>query len=139
MRKVLEHGKHNLEVHKYLKKNTPYDDWTVTTAFYAALHCLTACVFTQPIEIPRNSGHVFESFNQYLTMRSATSTAGVHPTPHRERIELFHQYLPQDIAQRYVRLHDASHTARYKRYSVGKIVCDMACQDIAIIAAHCGI
>jgi hypothetical protein len=101
------HAEHNEQLCDLLLKDTHYDDWVITTAFYSAIHLVDHQIF--PLTVAPQPA--FGSFIQYLKR--------VRPNiaPHDAREELVSQQLPKcHGAFRW--LMDECKNARYNNYQV---------------------
>lgn len=108
----LDHGLHNEEVCNLLF-NAQKWDWTVTSAFYSALHFVQSKIF--PLQLKTTDDKTFSvpNFNVYFR-------GGHHKvhnmSKHEILIELVEKYCP-DIAPDYCWLHDTCRNARYHHYN----------------------
>lgn len=113
------HAEHNGAVCDYLSQVDEFDDWVVTTAFYAALHWMRSHLF--PRTVPATDGESRESianFEAYRTWHG--STLGRRTSPHQLLLELSRSDCPGEIFSAYKSLHDQCMAARYVDYRTKK-------------------
>ena len=108
----LSHAEHNEALCNLILKDGNFNDWAITTAFYAALH------FAQHKIFPFKQGRkVFKDLNHYYFQHLVKS--GKRISKHQTMIGLVRSSLPKSYSS-YRWLLDASQTARYNDYRVSK-------------------
>jgi hypothetical protein len=123
-----DHAIHNEEACNLLWADGRFDDWVVTTAFYAALKLVNHQLF--PFISGTNTYQEFIYYYDSLPRRG-------RKCKHQETISLVKHNIPE-ILSHYRRLHDSSTTARYNNYrlsSRGKA--QIAREDLAKIKSAC--
>jgi len=107
-----QHAIHNEEACKFLLTNKKFNDWVVTTAFYAALHFVQHELF--PLTDNRQK---YTDFNVYFS--KVLNKKKKKLSKHSATIELVKTNLP--LCSSYYRwLHDACMSARYNNYIVSE-------------------
>jgi hypothetical protein len=103
------HSEHNEKLCDLLLKDGNFDDWVVTTAFYAAIHLVDYQIF------PFKDGAEpeFGSFKQYLNRKSPQRA------PHEVRRDLVASHLNK-CSGAFSWLMDTCHNTRYNQYDVPK-------------------
>ncbi len=114
------HAEHNAALCEKLNREGGFNDWVVTTAFYAALHFVHSKLFGKP----------GESFHTYFNSLGPSKS-----NKHRETINLV--YSRTKFGAEYEHLHDMSHTARYRNYQISKTMVDASTRNLSIIKANC--
>lgn len=105
-----KHAIHNQEVCDFLLSTNRFNDWVITTAFYAGLH------FVQHELFPLIDGNkTYADLNEYYG--SVLKKQNKHLSKHFATIQLVNSKLPECSAY-YRWLHDACMTARYNNYTV---------------------
>lgn len=114
------HGEHNEEVCDLLALQKKFPDWTITTAFYAALHFVSYRIF--PFNHKINSGQTIkiENIEQWQQFKSYTSTKR-----HELLKDLVAKYC-ENIYPEYEWLLGMSMTARYHRFQHDQLLVDKA-------------
>ena len=109
MRNKRLHGLHNTKVCDLLIQNGSgdYNDWIVTTAFYAALHFVHHHLF--PIPINRRN---YKNFESYYNGEYPDSELPKHTVTRN----LVKEYIPE-ISSKYNWLFKECHNARYIHYN----------------------
>jgi len=106
----LRHAEHNEALCDLILKTGNFNDWAITTAFYAALH------FAQHKIFPLKHGRkVFSDLNQYYYQHIRKSRKQI--TKHQTMVDLVKINLPVSYSS-YRWLLDASQTARYNDYRI---------------------
>lgn len=128
--KNLKHAEHNEKVCKHLNKNPDFTDWTITTAFYSALHYAKNKLL--PVKVKIANGEIeytdFESF--YNACKRPNQNK------HRfmaEKLEEHHE----EIADEYLQMLDASMNARYHNYKFDRINSNRAIKRLKTIKNYC--
>lgn len=107
------HAQHNKAVSDHLLAQTSFNDWVVTTAFYAALHYVQGKIF------PYTEGsQTFQDIDSYVSHLNRASSGRTH-TKHSAVKALVGKQLPH-IRNEYRKLFDTCMTARYFMYKVQK-------------------
>ncbi len=121
------HALHNEEVCELLSSEPKFNEWVVTSAFYAALHFVQSKVF------PIHDGKaVYKNVSSYclgLKQRNRMSK-------HKATLAICQTELP-DIAAEYQWLLSASMTARYQRYHIRDEVAATARKYLLAVKAAC--
>ncbi|MEM6738338.1 MAG: hypothetical protein AAF620_19950 [Bacteroidota bacterium] len=125
MLKKREHGKRNKKLSKQLFDGGIYLDWTITTAFYSAIHLIEAKVLPCTIR-----GQQCANINDVM---DAYRMRGRHAS--RER--LAQDFLPMEVYVRYKWLDDKSRYSRYTTYKITKTEAVKACEYINYIEDAC--
>lgn len=122
-----EHAEHNEAACDFLAADGQWDDWVVTTAFYAAVHFVEFKMF------PMKDGEKeFKTFELYYEDTKSSSSAGFH----KRRKRLVQTKIPEAYPG-YKYLMDQARIARYKNYQVGERIADLAREHLKTIKAHC--
>lgn len=125
-----QHAEHNESLCYKIIPLNDYDDWVVTTAFYACIHFVEHKLF--PLT---ENGTSYVTFNKYYNDTIiATGKRGV--SKHTLKMELVKIYLPT-VGSHYKRLMDNCLTARYNNYRIGKTLSQIAVTDMTSIKAAC--
>jgi len=104
------HALHNEHVCLHLHGTGKYNDWVVTTAFYAALHYVQHEIF--PLQ---HKGTTYHDFSHYYSRVMKPQNNKINK--HAATIELVKSHIaPADVSYR--ALFDASMNARYSHYNV---------------------
>jgi hypothetical protein len=103
-----EWGDRNAALCEHLAGNGNYDDWVVTTAFYASIHYIDHKMFP----IKDNNGEIL-----YNDILHAKAKLRRQEPPHATRKRLVSMYL-DTVSSAYNFLYDACMFARYKSYKV---------------------
>lgn len=107
-----EHGEHNEALCDHLLINTPgkFNDWVVTTAFYACIHFVEHKVF--PTKIDSDTFECFDDYcdHQHNKMKSSLSK-------HSLKADLVKKRIPAVNAQ-YRWLKESCMNSRYTNYKV---------------------
>jgi hypothetical protein len=126
MSTFLDHARHNKKAFDYLNSATVYPDWTVTVAFYCAMHYCYAILF--PLT---TNGVTYNNIEQYFEAKKR-----VGDTKHGMTLNLIRQY-HSIIGEKYKILKDIAHTSRYHDYSIAKPVVDQARKYLKAIEDYC--
>ncbi len=113
--KNLEHAEHNEKVCNYLSKKPTYSDWTITTAFYSALHYVRHKMLPQVVGTGKDAVK-YEDFESLYHGESG-NTEGRHGFQLNWVKREF-----SEIDFEYARLHELSRNARYLNYNHGREV-----------------
>jgi len=108
----LEHGERNEELCDILLRDLPgrFNDWAVTTAFYACIHFVEHKIFPARI-----CGNRFENFKAYCNHQY--NVRENHRSKHSLKSSLVREMIP-GISSTYNRLKDASMHTRYEEYRI---------------------
>ncbi|HEY9005288.1 hypothetical protein [Ohtaekwangia sp.] len=123
MRKA--HAEHNEELCDFLLETKKYNDWVVTTAFYAALNFVKFEMF--PLNLPGIGK--FEDFESYL------KKSGKGGEKHEILKQLVHKNMKCGGAYRW--LLENCMTARYNEYVVSEQNAKHAKKMLAAVKSHC--
>lgn len=108
----LAHGEHNEELCNHLLNETAgrFNDWVVTTAFYACIHFVEFKIFPCKID------HIdFDNFEDYCNYQHNHKSNPL--SKHSLKVNLVSQKIPA-ISLQYRWLKDACNNSRYTNYSV---------------------
>ncbi|TDS11747.1 hypothetical protein [Sphingobacterium paludis] len=107
-----EHGEHNESLCDHLLTNTPgkFNDWVVTTAFYACIHFVEHKIFPSTID-----SEDFENFENYCDVQHNKVKNPL--SKHALKAELVKKRIPS-ISSQYRWLKEACMNSRYTNYSV---------------------
>lgn len=123
-----KHAQHNESVCDFIFKNSKYNDWVVTTAFYSALHYVHHEIF------PLNEGgKTFNNFENYFSYHKSLKADA--PNKHTMTKNLVKTHIPKANAF-YVRLFDSCMNARYVNYNVSFPKAKISREDLADIKKH---
>lgn len=120
--KRLNHAKHNESLCHYIDANGTFPDWTITTAFYSALHYV--CYFIFPLEEDFGDGEeketiIFKSVEEFKKIN------GLKDSKHQILSDLVSEMI-SPISPDYDRLRDLCQTARYHNYLIGNSKAQLA-------------
>jgi len=119
----LQHGLHNEKAALHLHQSNQFNDWTVTTAFYAALQFVKHKMF--PMQI---AGITYNSFDLYAQTITNRSKHGIV----KDLLQRHHRA----IAGRYNNLFRKCHTARYVNYQITDTEAQQAIELLAEIKQY---
>lgn len=119
-----DHGDRNQELSDNLLQGNKFYDWSVTVAFYSAIHFVEDKIF--PINIAGVSCKNISEARGHMRVKGR----------HQARLDLVRQNLPS-ILSYYSWLDDQSRNARYKTYKIKKGVAEKAQQYLKSIQAEC--
>lgn len=107
----LKHGEHNESLSDYLleTKIGEFNDWIVTTSFYACIHFVEHKMFPMSM-----GGENFKTFLDYCNYQQERNN---NLSKHTHKSRLVKNRLPKISAQ-YRWLRDACHGSRYTNYNV---------------------
>lgn len=105
-----QHAIHNEAACNYLLESNKFNDWVITTAFYAALHYVQHEIFPLTDE-----GIIYKDFNTYYA--KVLKKRNNRLTKHSATIQLVNTNL-KPAASYYRWLHDTCMTTRYSNYIV---------------------
>jgi hypothetical protein len=124
-----DHGEHNEELCEKIENITGFDDWVITTAFYACIHFVEYKLF--PLTIGQTTYQTFDKF-YHDTVRTQGKKADKHSTKHL----LVKNNLPA-VANNYKRLMDNCFKARYRNYRMGSLLAEIAIKDMKAVKQAC--
>lgn len=127
MKIFLAHARHNKDAFNYLQSAAPqYPDWTVTTAFYCAMHYCYAIIFPlNELEI------IYNNIEQYHTKNKK-----VGETKHSMTLTLVRKLHPE-IGEKYKLLKDVAHTSRYQDYNIANPIVSKVNRNLKFIEDYC--
>lgn len=126
MSTFLDHARHNKKAFDYLNIASDYPDWTVTVAFYCAMHYSYAILF--PL---KSGGATYNNIEQYFEAKKR-----VGDSKHGMTLNLIRQHHSL-IGEKYKILKDIAHTSRYHDYNIAKPVVDQARKYLKNIEDYC--
>lgn len=122
----LDHARHNKEAFEYLNSSAKFPDWTVTTAFYCAMHYCHAILF--PLS---ENGNTYNDIEEYFN-----GTRHANDTKHGLTLALVRRLHPT-IGDKYKILKDVAHTSRYQDYQIASPVVALVRRNLKIIETYC--
>ena len=122
----LLHARHNKEAFTYLNDHGGFPDWTITTAFYCAMHYCHAILFPL-IENGIEYGNVEHYYND---------NKRVGDTKHGLTLRLIRQHHAL-IAEKYKLLKDVAHTSRYQDYNLPNVIVSKVKRNMKAIEDYC--
>ena len=124
----LDHARHNKHAFNYLHaaSTPPFPDWTITVAFYCAMHYCYAIIF------PLSEGGVtYKDIEQYHSSKKKGAES-----KHGMTLVLVRKLHPM-IGEKYKILKDVAHTSRYQDYDISPIVVSQANRYLKVIEDYC--
>jgi hypothetical protein len=128
MSTFLEHARHNKKAFDYLNSASIYPDWTITTAFYCAMHYSYAILF--PLS---ENGATYRNIEEYY---NANKRPNGGDSKHGMTLKLVRRYHPT-IGEKYKTLKDVAHTSRYHDYNLPNAVVAMVRRNLQVIESYC--
>lgn len=129
---TIAHAQHNKKACDFLLANSKFNDWVVTTAFYAAMHYVQSKIF------PYTEGsRTFVDIDSYVTYINSIP-GGRKISKHAAVKKLVNTKLP-NVYTEYRKLFDTCMTARYSMYKVHKADAINAQAELLIIEKACTI
>lgn len=127
----LDHAEHNYELHNFLLENGNFDDWTITTGFYAGIKFLQNALFPSQYICPSDrTMKNFNSFAEYIKANRNLNQANAH----RILENIVETYIDEDdVKNSYKDLKGVCHFARYINYNVGKQRLTVATDALKVI------
>lgn len=117
----ISQASHNITFLKTFYSQYRYNDWSITVAFYSALHIIEGVIHRkQKINYRGDSLQISHASELFGRIKQANlplpkNVQGGYKSPHTARkIIVDHNY--STISMEYSMLYKKSHTARYKRY-----------------------
>ena len=120
-----EHAIHNLEACRFLKENSNFNDWVITTAYYTANHFVRYKIFPHTID-----NQTFKSFDECYNRYNH------QVSKHNYLGNLVAQNLPP-INEAFWFLIKACHSARYYDYKVSTVDVERSMRHLEQIVRHC--
>jgi hypothetical protein len=119
--KQAEHNRNLLKILDGIASEERFDDWYVTVAFYAALHCFEAIlpVAAKKINYNRKMSLIAEHYDVHIDRLIAM------------RMEFRYIFAP------YSSLYNRSRAAKYRQYKITPIMKDLAKKRLDEVAAEC--
>lgn len=124
-RQRLEHAYHNESVCYYLDNNGHFNDWVVTSAFYAALHFCCYKIFPIEEKIDGKT-YVFNTVEQFKKFHN------LELNKHSILSDLIDEFFPS-ISPIYDELKDYCMNARYFHYKIKTVKANRAKEIVTII------
>ncbi|PTT35935.1 hypothetical protein DBR28_11665 [Chryseobacterium sp. HMWF028] len=125
MANKMEHALHNKKLCEELNVQKKYNDWTITTAFYSALHFTDLKVYP----FTAIKGHTCTNIDEAVQLLK-------HPEKHTAKMIMI-ELQCNEIKIQYRWLKEQSYNARYKTYKVAASSGDKAVQYLNIIEKFC--
>ncbi|SES00293.1 hypothetical protein [Pedobacter rhizosphaerae] len=127
---ALDHGLHNEELCDHLQTlDGKYNDWVVTTAFYACIHFVEHKLF--PLKQKEKE---FQTFDSYCDFQHNENDSNL--SKHSLKSELVGKYIPA-IKYQYRQLKDACMNSRYTEYKVTGNKAQSCSGIMKVIKRHC--
>ncbi|MCY7311654.1 MAG: hypothetical protein LH619_12815 [Chitinophagaceae bacterium] len=126
-----EHGEHNEAACNLLALNQNFPDWTITTAFYASLHFVTAKIFPFSHPIKEQEPLNFKNIEEWQKFKNYGSAKR-----HELLKDLVAKYC-DSVADQYEWLLSSSWNARYHHHQHPKELVNKAISYMKQIKAHC--
>lgn len=114
-----KHAVHNEKACTHLLNAKLYNDWVVTTAFYSAMYYVYSAIF--PIKYNKIDFPNFENYYLYCKKNQKN-----FPNKHKFTKDLVYEKLNPECSDKYNKLFDLCHSARYVNYSVSKNIANHA-------------
>lgn len=130
-RERFNHAEHNEKACDLLALNKEFPDWTITTAFYSALHFVSYKIFPFTHKIDSKQTMHFENLEQWQQFKSYTSTKR-----HELLKDLVANFCPA-VHPEYEWLLGLSMTARYHRFQHDQLIVDKAVRIMKKIKKAC--
>lgn len=127
----LKHAVHNEAVCNFLDTNVLFADWTITTAFYSALHFINYKIFPQTVSSIEGKKTIIENIDQYSSYNNPKRVS-----KHELLSDLAAKHCTA-ISEDYDWLLDMSMNARYKHYQHDKEIANKARRLLLVIKTHC--
>lgn len=126
-----EHGEHNESLSDHLLENTPgkFNDWVVTTSFYACIHFVEHKLFPSKID-----GDEFKCFEDYCDHQHNKIKNSL--SKHSLKAALVKKRIP-GINSQYRWLKEACMNSRYTQYKVSDEKAKTSNQIMKIIKGAC--
>lgn len=121
-----EHGHHNEKLCDHLLEKTGFNDWVVTTAFYAALNFVKHEIF--PLNIPGK--RKYEEFEHYFSIED-------RGLDKHESLKLLVCKNLSQCSGAYRWLLDSSKTSRYHDYRVSDAEAQKARRMLEAVKSRC--
>lgn len=131
--KYLLHAEHNKKTCDYLNDKGEFNDWVVTTAFYASMYYLYDRIFPYTYTFPDGKKIVYDDFNRLYNQFSANN---------QNKHGYFRQFIETNFDQisvSYSHLMDLCWNARYVDYDLEAIEAKIARKRLKEIIKYCGI
>lgn len=120
-RKQAEHNQNLLKILDGTAGEERFDDWYVTAAFYAALHCFEA---------------VLPAVAEKINYKRKLSLIAEHYDAHIDRLIAMRMEF-RDIFVPYSSLYNRSRAAKYRRYNITPIMKDLAKKRLDEVVTEC--
>jgi hypothetical protein len=120
---------HNESACDFLNSNSKFYDWTVTSAFYAALHYVSAVMFPVHYFHGKNAGQA-NTIGQYCDL------LGIKDSKHKVMTDLVYEKC-KGIGNAYKALLEFSYSSRYERGCQDSLFAIRARRYLSQIKAHC--
>ena len=127
---TLNHARHNEEACKELLKSGEFNDWVITTAYYAAIYYVSHELFPGQYDISGKPSHC-QNFHDFYAKFP-------HPkdSKHSVREDLVRDAMPE-IYTSFSTLREMCTTARYKTYKISKQEVELAMECLDEIKLLC--
>lgn len=126
-----EHGEHNEGLSDILLnyQDKPYNDWVVTTSFYACIQFVEHKIFPREID-----GEQYDNFNEYCDYQH--NVLKNRTSKHDLKTQLVKKFIPAVHAQ-YRHLKDLCFNSRYNNYIVSDNKATSANITMKVIKRNC--
>lgn len=128
--KSLNHAIHNEQACEFMAPS-PFNDWTVTTAFYSSLHYVLYKMFPS-----KTKNGEYQTFEDYYYEYCSFMGSAKPVNKHNSICDLVEDNIPK-IAADYNKLKDLSWGARYVDYKIDKKLSKEAIRLMKKIKAEC--
>lgn len=125
------HGEHNEQACNLLHTANSFPDWTITTAFYAALHFVTCKIFPFEYKVKDKAPLRFTDISAWQTFKNYTSNKR-----HELLNDLTAAHCPE-IHDKYDWLLGTSYHARYHTHLHSKEIVNRAISYMGDIKKYC--
>lgn len=109
----LAHAMHNEDVCNHLSLKEEFADWTITTAFYSALHFVSHKIFPFKVKAIEGKMTDIETLDQYYSYSKSLKKS---ISKHELLLELVGEKLTEETYNYYDWLYSSANTARYHHY-----------------------
>jgi hypothetical protein len=122
----IDHALNNERIFEHLLQLNDFNDWVITTAFYASIHFLRHKIF--PLSIGDNT---YDTINEFCRAKR------IRRFNHKVMRELVEAHTSSEISAVYNYMLDMSYTARYSKYRFSSEAAQTAKRRLTKIKAYC--